>query len=45
MSYPYVLEFKMCGDKGESEGVNYGLITVTVTIMMRRATNLTEMEV
>ena len=20
MSYPYVLEFKMCGDKGESEG-------------------------
>ena len=32
MSYPCVLKSKICGDKGESEGVHYVLGTITVTI-------------
>ena len=43
MFYLYVLASKICGDKGGSERVYYGLGIVTVKIMMKEATNLTEM--
>ena len=45
ISYLYVLESKMYGDKGESEGIYYGLGTATVTTMMRGAKKLTVMKV
>ena len=44
MSYLYVLESKMCSDKGERQGVYNGLGTATVTRMMRGAMNLMVME-